>query len=287
MSPMISESTGLPSERKLLSRFDELLATGHVLYEPTQAITHIENGFTFKFHISPVFAFKPNRVDDPPTPAPKFGPGSDIDNAHPSLVLTTLHGTHFVVFNKFCIIRPQFLLLTEDSYRRQTDPLDADDLRAAWTMLTNDKPQMMIYNGGPKAGCSRVHKHLQIWARQPSLFPDVEPTPTIPFKYFLHRFDATIPLDLEQLVEIYNRFVKKCRELLGVVDGETVPHNVVLVKEWLLVIPRRKGAVAGVSGVSANAAGMVGMEWVARQEQVDAWMEIGPGNVLADLGVPA
>ena len=64
-----------------------------------------------------------------------FGPGSDIANGHPDLLVQMPNDTHLLVINKFCIARPQLLLLTADSYRRRPKALSQADLAAAWTVL--------------------------------------------------------------------------------------------------------------------------------------------------------
>ncbi|TGZ76770.1 hypothetical protein EX30DRAFT_344652 [Ascodesmis nigricans] len=189
---------------------------------------------------------------EPENTAPKFGEGSDIDYT-PELVISQLNGndptlgndwsdtadpmqraaedllgwnhgsisgaggtgsnTHWLVFNKFNIFRPQYLVLTTNSHLRQTSPLDITDIRVAWHLLhpsssTSSDPSYttspppasistpfttlsppfsfssfdptytdpdaapppkrwaMIYNCGPASGCSREHKHFQLFTHE-------------------------------------------------------------------------------------------------------------------------
>jgi ATP adenylyltransferase len=49
-------------------------------------------------------------------------------------------------------------------------------------------------------------------------------------------------------------------------NNRAVPHNVLLDKKWILVVPRR---IAGLSGAVANAvATMLGMVWVSDEEKL-------------------
>lgn len=50
-----------------------------------------------------------------------------------------------------------------------------------------------------------------------------------------------------------------------------------------MVTPRTR---ARIGTVSANAAGMIGLVWVAEKEQLEQWKEYGPTNVLGQLGIP-
>ena len=145
---------------------------------------------------------------------------------------------------------------------------------------------MMIYNCGREAGCSRSHKHMQLFPRPLDfvLFPDREPSQVIvPFAYDLVRLE---PFSLKEdfVSHLYSSYLSclgSARTILGVAEGEHVPHNVVLVREWLLVIPRKK---ARVGGISANAAGMVGLVWTGAEEELDEWKRKGPSSVLREMG---
>lgn len=200
--------------------------------------------------------------------------------------------THVLAFNRFCVFRPQYLLLTADSYRRQTELLDASDLKAAWAVLEALQTEhFAIYNCGPVAGCSRLHKHLQIFPASPdfTLFPDRADLDLdrVPFRFFWSRFEAR---DLSQsegrarLYGVYQRLVVEAQAALDArqPSRDYFPHNVVLTRRWIVVIPRCKQTF---HDLSANAAGMCGMVWTATREQVTRWREEGPTRVLSELGL--
>lgn len=59
-------------------------------------------------------------------------------------------------------------------------------------------------------------------------------------------------------------------------------HNVILTPDWLLVIPQ---ACARHGNLAANAASMVGMVWVTKEEDLQDWLDQGPMEVLCKFGI--
>lgn len=108
----------------------------------------------------------------------------------------------------------------------------------------------------------------------------------VPFRYFLRRVEPAGAGDDAAVYARYMEIMEECRRALGLDENpqqqQMCPHNVVLVKEGVMVIPRTK---ARIGAVSANAAGMIGLVWVAKKEQLEQWKECGPANVLGQLGV--
>lgn len=60
-------------------------------------------------------------------------------------------------------------------------------------------------------------------------------------------------------------------------------YNVVLVAEWLLLVPR---VSKGHGSFMANAANMVGLMWVKSDELRKELLEMPLMETLADLGIP-
>jgi ATP adenylyltransferase/5',5'''-P-1,P-4-tetraphosphate phosphorylase II len=219
----------------------------------------------------------------------KWGLGSDLYCPDERLKLAKLNGTHDLALNLFCVDRPQLLLLTLDSFRRQQEPLDHDDLAAALQVLTTLRGMYVIFNGGEAAGCTRVHKHMQALLGPPRAFEAFVgggKQSRIPFLHFSHHFvggfDTTSASDL---LETYLKLLDGARQSLGLPQpNEPCPHNVMLWKGYIIVIPRRSAVVG--TRASANAAGMLGSVWVSDQGPVDEWLKIGCRSVLEQLGVP-
>ncbi|KAL5336170.1 ATP adenylyltransferase-domain-containing protein [Aspergillus crustosus] len=286
------------SYSSILSTFDDLVKREIIYYAPRTTVKVEDDGFLLEFHTSPSLSKKPqggypvSGHEDPNAKKPElFGPGSDIANDDPSVIIATIHETHLLVINKFSMFRPQLLLLTSDSYRRQHEPLGLEDFAAACTVLgALDWKPFVIFNGGRAAGASRQHKHLQVLPRPPKLFPDSQDArKAVPYRYclrYLHGIELQRPEGYAKLSGVYTELLAEAKESLGdnIPDDGYVPHNVALTREWIIVIPRRN---VEVEGVTANTAGMLGSVWLTSEEQMSEWKEVGPKKILAGLGVPA
>lgn len=79
-----------------------------------------------------------------------------------------------------------------------------------------------------------------------------------------------------ELVEVY-------KTLLARAKVEEAPgHNVIIVSEWMLVIPRVRPKQGSML---ANAAAMVGMVWITKPEVLQEWLDFGPMKALCGFGV--
>lgn len=189
--------------------------------------------------------------------------------------------------NKFPSARPHYLILTQNGFRRQFEALDINDLTAARQVISSlHSRHLMLFNCGINGGCSRMHKHMQLIPAPDGfpLWPDSEQV-ELPFKFAMHRFRGGLP-PANELLTIYRALLRRAERALGhaALEGEAaVPHNVIMDRNWLVVVPRRS---AGWDGIDTNAAGMLGMVWVKSEEKMNIWLERGPANVLAQLGVP-
>jgi len=69
---------------------------------------------------------------------------------------------HKLILNKYCVVRPQFVLHTV-ALESQNDALNERDCHAALECLAAlGDGYMVIFNCGPDAGASINHRHLQI-----------------------------------------------------------------------------------------------------------------------------
>jgi ATP adenylyltransferase len=229
--------------------------------------------------------------------AKKFGPGSDINLSHPNQVIGIINSTHILALNIYPVFRPQYLLLTLDSYRKQNELLDLHDLAASLEFLNMDGGEgyYVMYNCAEESGCSRNHKHVQIVPKPEfaflqggfHFFPDIKEYETavnVPYVYFLQYFSRTT--STIEIWGVYRGLLRKCRRSLGMNENDeemVCPHNVVLTAVWMLLIPRRTGTY---KGVMVNAAGMMGMPTMASDELFAIWKKVGPSKALSEFGVP-
>ncbi|KAF9872263.1 hypothetical protein CkaCkLH20_10355 [Colletotrichum karsti] len=226
-------------------------------------------------------------------------PGGDISVAGFVIDLVNA-GSHVLMFNKFCVYRPHLILLTADGHRRQFEALGAADLEAARGVLEglNDGGEqdfLAIFNCGKDGGCSRLHKHMQI-IPAPSAFAlwpdDGVQEREVPYRYLIKRFEGGGMPAAKELAGEYKRMLVEAtkavpgREEVVEEDGDgrgiAVPHNVILSRRWMVVVPRRR---VGFEKADANAAGMMGVVWASGEETYEAWKELGPKWVLVEVGV--
>ena len=244
----------------------------------------------FQFRICPQFLHKP-QLPDLQT---RDLAASDISSP-PSLYIAPIAPSHTLTLNAYPVLRPSYLLLTDSPTQQQSSPLYSSDIDAAWIALdrlergSGGEKYMMIYNCGREAGCSRSHKHMQLFPRPLDfvLFPDgpSEGILNVPFYYDIVRLRMLAPDAGASASQVYNAYLSclhRTREYLGIEVNGYLPHNVVLVREWILFIPRRK---ARVGGVSANAAGMMGLVWVMSEEELAEWRRRGGRSILGELGI--
>lgn len=213
-------------------------------------------------------------------------PGSDINVQ--GLEVGPPTDTHFLSFNGFSSYRPHYLLLRTDGHKRQWEPLDIDDFKAIQTFLsTNNRDYLIFYNCRVEAGCSRLHKHLQAIPKDsfhgnPWLNLD-DNASALPFAYCE---DTTGGIDPEACYGAYRAGIEAVERTLDketVLENAVPPHNMIMDRGRLVVIPRR---AAGIEPLGANSGGMLGMVWTQSEETMQKWMEINPRRLLESAGVP-
>ena len=99
---------------------------------------------------------------DAAQPSARFNPFLPYDE---DLFVGALGPKHVALLNKFNVVDDHLLIVTRE-FESQLSPLTAGDFAAlleAWRGF----PGLAFYNGGPAAGASQPHKHLQLipWER--------------------------------------------------------------------------------------------------------------------------
>jgi len=316
----IQYASGTIDEEKLILKFDQLVDDGIIQYTSSQrAIRFQDQGFPVRtpvcpfliflfaadgttslltFHsqieliVSPALGAKPalgekldSRFRKPETKAdpPSL---SDIDvTGHE---ISPINGTHLLAFNKFSGYRPHLLLLTLDPSKRQTTDLDRADIAAAWNTLSSlSRDYIAIFNCGDKSGCSRMHKHMQLLPRPDDfvLWPELVGWERPPLSFKFCEETLSPRMSANAVARICEELVRQARAGEGLYDDDShFPHNVIITRDWILVIPR---SASGHDGVSMNAAGFLGMCWGPTQVFADRWAAVGPLIAMAGCGVPA
>ena len=188
----------------------------------------------------------------------------------PAMFVEDAGSEHVCLLNKFPVLAPHLLICSKD-FVEQTAPLQQSDF-AAWLMgMTNDRA-LGFYNGGRVAGASQRHRHMQL------IQSDV-PTSTsitsgqLPFAHRLYQFNEA------DAAALYANYVEGMSALRLYDETECRPHNLLLTRNWFLIVPR---VTNNVNGVFANGINYSGHFLLTDESQID-WLEsYGVMQFLAD-----
>ncbi|KAF1967710.1 hypothetical protein BU23DRAFT_286166 [Bimuria novae-zelandiae CBS 107.79] len=269
-------------EQQALAQFDRLVEAGELLWTEVKARHAASTPFSFQFRVAASLAKKPQTATQK-----KVSHAFEDDN--PDFSLGKIGPNHKLILNKFCVIRPQFVLHTVEFEPQQT-PLSFADLDALWNVLSRlESEHIAIFNCGAEAGASMGHKHMQVLPHPGreefelfldvvELGSDIHVCANVPFQHAIQKLSETA--DTDALVKIYQTL----HNHLSL--GQQSPHNVILTNRWLMVVPRRRGRIGPDELLAANAAAMVGMVWVTEEREYELWTEGDPMRLLPEFGVP-
>lgn len=210
-----------------------------------------------------------------------------------SLFVADLSETHVCLLNKYNVVADHLLMVTRD-FEPQENALSQQDFYSA-ALCLREFDGLAFYNAGVIAGASQPHKHLQFvrldldpaFARPPieAILPEkVTGSPAtsteLPFAHGFHRFeyiDWKNPSDTaEELLEAYLR-------LLSLFRGPRGSYNLLLTREWMLVVPRRRESF---ESISVNSLGYAGSLLVKNEHELNCIRRTGPMQVLRYCGQP-
>jgi ATP adenylyltransferase len=120
---------------------------------------------------------KPTPSKEHDNAAPKRPKVNPFENPDPQLFITDIPNshspTHFLILNKFPIIKHHFILATK-KHKEQTRVLEEDDVAATYAVLKawrsdgvgeenggRGKRLFCFFNSGKHSGASQAHRHLQ------------------------------------------------------------------------------------------------------------------------------
>lgn len=222
----------------------------------------------------------------------------------PDLFVADISDTHLALLNKFNVIDHHLLIVTR-SFKPQEALLEfADFVALAACMAEFDG--LGFYNGGAESGASQRHKHLQIvplplGASGPPL--PIEsvlgpggmegPISTVPGLPFLHAFarlelaPAASRHAAHAAFDCYHALLEATGLRAIEVNGElhqSAPYNLLVTRQWMLLVPRYSECV---EGISVNALGFAGSLFVRDAAQMEVIKRLGPMSVLQRVAIPA
>ena len=215
------------------------------------------------------------------------------------LFVADVSATHVGILNKFQVVDDHLLIVTRE-FEEQRSLLTPRDFDALWRCL-GEYGSLGFYNGGPEAGASQPHKHLQLvplpLAPEGPAVP-IEPLlaaaggsggpTTVPGFGYLHAF-ARLGGDraggAREAFERYGALLEAvgCQERPGAPGIQGRPYCLLATLDWLLLVPRSR---EHFRSVSINALGFAGALLVWNDEQLRGLEEAGPFAALRETAFP-
>jgi ATP adenylyltransferase len=215
----------------------------------------------------------------------------------PALTLGRVAPAHVAVLNRFNVLANHLLVVTE-RFEDQESLLTLGDFEAlCWAL--GEFTSLGFYNGGVEAGASQAHKHLQV---VPLPLGEGE---DLPLAVRLHLASAPFSRVCERNLPFSHALVRlpeglagrdmaaTChdlyRELLIYVglaplrsepDLQTGPYNLLVTREFMLLVPRKR---EHFEDISLNALAFAGSLFVRTRAQVERVLEHGPLSVLRSV----
>lgn len=271
---------------KLITQTQYALQTGALQSIPTEYEFIEQNGINFVVRTLANLARKdvdkPNRDKD-------FNPFLPYDK---DLFVADISDTHVCLLNKFNVVDYHLLIVTR-AYEDQENLLNQQDFTAMLAALA-EIDGLAFYNGGKIAGASQKHKHLQLvplpFTPQGAKIPIASAIAaaqytnaigTIPVP-FVHAI-AQLNLDWQDLHAAASSMLASYHHLLRAVgDNHPIAYNLLVTREWMLIIPRAQECF---KSISVNSLGFAGSLFVKDAAQMQLLKAYTPMTVLQNVAI--
>ncbi len=214
------------------------------------------------------------------------------------LFVGDLTDTHICLLNKYNVMKDHILIVTR-SFEDQESPLSPGDFEALCLCL-EQIGGLAFYNSGEKAGASQKHKHIQMVSlplggsegRIPiePLVNAAERRPggralVIPQFEFRHGVFFLSSSEKAAVKEIAFYLYEKYLELADYtgLSGQWGPYNLLITREWMLLIPRTRERF---EGISVNSLGFAGTLLVKDVSEFEIIERAGLFKILNSVTVP-
>ncbi len=216
----------------------------------------------------------------------------------PRLSVAAVGKHHLAVLNKFPVIDDHLLLVTR-RFEAQTAPLTAADW-AVLAAIVAAHGGLGFYNGGAEAGASQAHRHLQ-WVPQatpgtacalaaftasldPQAIGIVQRQAALPWRHAFVARRLDVADDDKDATELHQAWLAACVALGLAANADPMPPcNLLLSRQWLLLVPRR---CEKWQGISVNALGYAGSLFAADRAHIDRLRALGPLALLQAVALP-
>jgi len=202
-----------------------------------------------------------------------------------ALFVANVSQTHLCLLNKFNELDHHLLLVTR-AFEEQENLLAASDFEALATCMA-EFDALGFYNSDAVAGASQRHKHLQLVPVPLGAGPERLPVDGVladgrlPFVHAAERVDA---FDGAALQGTYRQLLRALQ--IEGLEGEaraSSSYNLLVTREWMVLVPRERHEV---EGVPVNALGFGGALLVRNRQQLAELRRRGPFELLRQAGRP-
>jgi len=234
------------------------------------------------------------------------------------LFVDFLSDTHLCLLNKFNVVDYHLLIVTR-AFEEQETWLNQRDFEALGQCMA-EIDGLAFYNGGPLAGASQPHKHLQLVPMplsphghpipieavmvdvmtaalsgeednsmvQQTVQPTIHQLKALPFTHRITPLAIDTLASSEQIgLELLNAYLSLLNavgvERVGESDRQTLPYNLLATRRWMMIVPRSQEHYASIS---VNSLGFAGSLFVKDEEHMQILKQTGPMNVLKHVALP-
>jgi len=208
--------------------------------------------------------------------------GDPFATPEPELFVADLSPTHYALLNKYNVLDRHLLVVTRVNVS-QDEPLDAGDFESLARCMEGQQV-LGFYNGGATGGASQPHKHLQVVRLPLSPFGCEIPVEalmagnsgTVPGFPMRHAFARGNAGDPKWLLGRYH-------DMRRVLALEDAPYNLLVARDWMLLVPRVR-AMFGT--IPLNSLAFAGALFVRDEEELHTVERIGPMAALRGVAFP-
>ena len=219
-----------------------------------------------------------------------------------NLFVCDISSSHLCLLNKFNIVDGHLLIVTRD-FEEQEDLINIHDFAALWSCM-QEIDGLAFYNGGPAAGSSQRHKHLQLLPLPfvPDLdFLPIQPAidrvvfqnslgtiPTFPFVNAIASFDFSNidnPFTVGKLlVDCYYSLLEKVGfSLLHNSSQQPAAYNFLATRKWMMIVPRSRDSF---QSIAINSLGFAGSLFVRNETCLELLKQQTPLKILSAVAYP-
>lgn len=263
----------------------------------TRVHTIADGGIEFVVRVAERWRDKP-RANEPGKTAAQQPSDPFLPPYERALYVGAISATHVGLLNKYPVLDAHLLLVTR-AFEEQTAALTAADCAALLRGLY-EIDGLAFYNGGPEAGASQPHKHLQLvplplgpgalplpsqpWLEAAHLADDgVGRNPELPFAHAVARMPADWLAAPEASGSALRALYRRMWAFLGEdaqAPGQPRPFNLLATRDWIWLVPRRR---EGVAGLSVNALAYAGALLAGDDARLERLRAMGPLGLLAQV----